>query len=1040
MTINNDDNKAPIFVGRKKELSDLKGSWQLAKQGKPQIVILKADSGLGKTRILQHFYSWISHPENGDDPQAYWPDNLEKSHNSLNINPDFSHYQGAGEIPWLWWGIRFNKPAQRNQLDISECAMANALLKLEPHFLPLLQAQEKRQLTEDSVNHLANSMLGLLGLGVLSSALAVKDAYKTYQEEKKRQQKTSIEELEQEKTQDIKDKIKSYFTALMDKKNKDINSIPVILVLDDAQWADPDTLIFVEWLCQHSLKNKYPLLILASHWKQEWNTQEQACSESRLGDPESFPHLIKRNQANLTQNLQQIELKKLPNEHLQVLISDLLPGITVEQQQLLLQKADGVPVYLEQLILYLQSNPKNNKKKNIKGESTDRACKHINELTVNQEGSFDALCKARFEALEPNIKEILGWSSHQGLRFVREFSLALAKRMQSISPAPEKDLKQATNPFSIIESINELSSEFCHRELHRAAYNELLEFGEEDEDYINFKDAMLQELLYWQHQERIKSLDTKEQTNILKLLITELKQNNPISDAYIKSLGEALLSLIEVYLKTSQSREINEASLILVGIMQTKKWRPDECKLLILNSAGVSLLKFSQLDEAIIIFSEIIDIMRWYQFDVKDGNEKQHYLAMIYLNRGTVYLEIGNNEAAVSDYNRAIDYMEHLREVRGEEWSPGMQNDLASAYLNRGNAYRKIGDNEAAISAYERAIGLRKHLREVLDEKWSPCMQNDLASAYVNRGVAYHDKGDTEAAISVYEQAIDYMEHLREVQGEQWPLDMQNNLAKVYVNRGSVYYREIGDNEAAISDYDRAIGYMEHLREVQGEQWPPGGQNALALVYMNRGFAYRETGDNEAAISNYDRAIGFLENLKEVWGEQWPLGMKNGLANDYVIRGNAYRETGDNEAAISNYDRAIGYMEHLREVMGEQWMLDLQDSLAIVYMKRGDAYRKIRDIEAFINSYLIANKIFIELTLNDPDFNQLELILSLCQDILIHLKQQPDLNHQQAENLLALIQNFFDQAQNSHLSVTDENQQYLESLAELIRDVKVLLV
>ena len=692
----------PIFVGRTEELKQLKASWQLAKQGKPQIVVLKADSGLGKTRILQHFYSWISKPSNGDDPEAYWPDNLEIASNSLNINPDFSQYQSAGKIPWLWWGIRFNKPAQRNQLEISECAMVNALLKLEPHFLPLLEAQEKQRLTGDSANHMVNAMLGLMGLGILSGALAAKDAYNTYREEQKRKNKSALEELEQEKIQDIKDTIKSYFAALMDRNNKAIRSTPIILVLDDAQWSDTDTLIFVEWLYKESIKHAYPLLILVSHWKQEWNIQEQACSHSKMTEaPESFSHLIKRNQPPLTKNnYQMIELGKLADQYLQKLLQNLLPGITTEQQRLLLEIADGVPVYLEQLILYLQSNPKYFKQKNIQGELSDNACKYIKTLTINQENSFDVLCNARFKALEPSLQEILGWCSHQGLRFVREFSFSLAKRINQLNPGPENDLKKATNPFSIIESINEFSSEFCHRELHRAAYNDLIEFGENGEQYLLFKEAFLLELLEWQQQGHIESLEPTEQISLLMLLINELNQKDSLSNEQVQSQGKAILDLIVIYEQLNQPREVCQVALILVDFSRKYKWIPDKDKFSAFDYAGIALIQFSQLDGAISLFSEIIEFEKKYLSD----DNKQNTLAAAYTIRGVAYNEQGNNEAAISDYNQAIGFRENLRNTLAEQWPAGMQHDLASVYMNRGNAYSEQGNKEAAISDYLIAI------------------------------------------------------------------------------------------------------------------------------------------------------------------------------------------------------------------------------------------------------------------------------------------------------------------------------------------------
>ncbi len=74
------------FFGREIELDWLKTAWLQVRQGNPQVCVLCGESGFGKTRIVQAFYSWLSSdPE--QDPQGYWPDVLLKEGNNLRLNP-----------------------------------------------------------------------------------------------------------------------------------------------------------------------------------------------------------------------------------------------------------------------------------------------------------------------------------------------------------------------------------------------------------------------------------------------------------------------------------------------------------------------------------------------------------------------------------------------------------------------------------------------------------------------------------------------------------------------------------------------------------------------------------------------------------------------------------------------------------------------------------------------------------------------------------------------------------------------------------------
>jgi tetratricopeptide (TPR) repeat protein len=229
-------------------------------------------------------------------------------------------------------------------------------------------------------------------------------------------------------------------------------------------------------------------------------------------------------------------------------------------------------------------------------------------------------------------------------------------------------------------------------------------------------------------------------------------------------------------------------------------------------------------------------------------------------------------------------------------------------------------------------------------------LKRQIAGVYSNRGNAHAGRGAPDAAIADYDAAIGFMETLRTALGAQWPPAMQNALATVYSNRG-IAHADRGAPDAAIADYDAAIALRETLRTALGAQWPPAMQNDLATVYSNRGIAHAERGALAAAIADYDAAIGLGEALRTVLGAQWPPAMQNALSGVYSNRGIAHWHRGARDGAVADFDAAIGHREALRTALAAQWSPARQNDLATVYSNRGNAHADRGAPDAAIADY-----------------------------------------------------------------------------------------
>jgi tetratricopeptide (TPR) repeat protein len=131
---------------------------------------------------------------------------------------------------------------------------------------------------------------------------------------------------------------------------------------------------------------------------------------------------------------------------------------------------------------------------------------------------------------------------------------------------------------------------------------------------------------------------------------------------------------------------------------------------------------------------------------------KNNYLA--HNNRGNAYIDLGQYQRAIEDYNEAIC----------------LNPDYAPTYNNRGNAYIGLGQYQRAIEDYNKAI-LRK---------------TDFADAYNNRGVAYARLGQHQRIIEDFNKAI----HLNP------------DYVDAYKNRGIAYFMQ-GNNKLGCLDVQK---------------------------------------------------------------------------------------------------------------------------------------------------------------------------------------------------------------------------------------------
>lgn len=272
-------------------------------------------------------------------------------------------------------------------------------------------------------------------------------------------------------------------------------------------------------------------------------------------------------------------------------------------------------------------------------------------------------------------------------------------------------------------------------------------------------------------------------------------------------------------------------------------------------------------------------------------------------------------------------------------------NNLASTYGRRGLAKHNTAQYAAAELDYRAAIDLMGCLRNDLRARWPVRCRRELAQTYIRRGIVRVDLSALDrnefvaaaglcGAISDFNAAIGQLEKLRTELGDRWPIQWSHDLARAQLYRGVAEVEDpedrylIGDianadipqvlinsirgvgANAAIADYDRAIGLLEETRAALGKDWPVACLDDLAAAYFNRAVARTCIGDRRGACNDARCGKTIWLDLACRFGEKPWIGLARQAA---VLCEQVCRETAEAQPRIG-----WGHLERIwRALPGE---------------------------------------------------------------------------------------------------------------------------
>lgn len=440
------------FCGREAELATLDACWRRAsdvENPQPQLVLLAAEPGVGKTRLVLEFLR--RQVAELSDPPGYWPDpaGLVSDRLHLNFAPDQCRFDGP--IPFLWWGIA----AQAGGGDS---------VALHDRFLaPHLVAMSMRARMAGTGASLAKIWAGA-GVDALAGALQVDtilsvggaflDSVKLLQGEigKGAAQASAGDTL-------VKNRVDALLADLEQVLNPAARlgyaRVPAMILIDDAQFAAADAglLRFVERLTHAAMTQRWPVMFVMTHWQTEWALDADRGGRSVAtlvhharhgGSDEPGPISGTPGGYLNSENYREIALAKL--DDLDPALRSALPGLPADQRGALLGAVDGNPRFLEQVIAYLRAEPRLFDDFDPARALTDEGLAEA--LVRSQRVHEVVLARLTAAHVAPEVREALALASVQGMRVVRKVVEAAGQAL--LGHDLGEPLMRGQNPFSVM--------------------------------------------------------------------------------------------------------------------------------------------------------------------------------------------------------------------------------------------------------------------------------------------------------------------------------------------------------------------------------------------------------------------------------------------------------------------------------------------------------------------------------------------------------------------------------------------------------------
>jgi tetratricopeptide (TPR) repeat protein/predicted Ser/Thr protein kinase len=283
-----------------------------------------------------------------------------------------------------------------------------------------------------------------------------------------------------------------------------------------------------------------------------------------------------------------------------------------------------------------------------------------------------------------------------------------------------------------------------------------------------------------------------------------------------------------------------------------------------------------------------------------DANIKEMTMAGAYRRMGDIYLELGQTDKALQQYQQCHAILEHLA---GRNSLPNMHHNLSYSQLNLGDAALRGGNLQLAKTCFLEAVETRRAW--ALAEPDNTMVPQNTAAALGKLGNACLALGQLPEARTALEESLALREQWEQREPENLEARQEAAGARNAMGRISLSLGRLDDAEQfSKAALDTIVGLLERQPNSRPHHWN------TALFSSQLGAIQLMAAKPADAVVRYQRALDILDELSR----QDPQNalLRRHLAEAQYGIASSYAELG-NPAANEHYQAALQLRKRLAE-------------------------------------------------------------------------------------------------------------------------------